>query len=772
MITQVHLKFLRRALTGLFIFIFLPVLAFYLANFFFPFAPQCEYSKIVLDQKGQIIHGYLNSNDKWRMKVKLEELSPDVITAFINKEDKYFYNHPGVNPLAIVRALTNNILRQKKTSGASTITMQVVRMLQPKKRTYLNKITEIFRALQLEINFSKKEIFEMYLSLVPYGGNIEGVKSASLFFFGKSPRQLSIGETTVLTIVPNRPNSLSLTKSKPILLSERNRWLKYFEKEHLFTKSQISDALQEPLSIGYFPINKIAPHLSNRLKNENNMTELHTYIDAQSQRKVAEILKNYSQRLVSVGIYNGAILVVDNTDASVKVYVGSQDFNDPVHGGQVDGIPAVRSPGSTLKPLLYGHAFDKGIITPKMVVNDVPFEVDGYQPENFDKKYNGPVTIETALAYSLNVPAVKILDEMGVQDFVTCLKQFDFKQIAKDQAKLGHSVILGGCGCSLQELTASFCALANEGQYRPLKFMQNEPKPMARQIISKEASFIITQNLTAITRPDLPNNFESTYHVPRIAWKTGTSYGRRDAWAIGYNKSFTVGVWLGNFTNEAVPELVGMEVATPLLFEVFNTVDYNSHVTWYKKPKDLKFRIVCEESGLPPSSLCTKMITDYFMPTVSSNHLCEHKKELLISPDEKYSYCLNCTPQTGYKKKVFDNLSPELITFYIENQIPFKKIPEHNPSCTRLIDLNKLKITSPLGGKEYYLEKGDSPQIQLACQAHNDVNLVYWYINDKFYKRMSPSSKIFFSPSQGKTKISCADDKGRSQDVFIDVMYY
>lgn len=749
-------------------------ITFFITNLLFPFKPVLKYSQIISDDKGVIVHGFLNQDDKWRMKVQLDELSPYLLKAFLNKEDKYFYQHPGINPLAICRALVNNIKKQKKTSGASTITMQVARMLEPKKRTYFNKLIEMYRALQLETSFSKKEIFEMYLSLVPYGSNIEGVKAASYFYYGKSPKQVSLSETTILTIVPNRPNTLALAKSNQYLLQERNRWLRYFKEEHVFSKAQIEDALKEPIGIEYYPVDKIAPHLAIRLHKEySDQVEIKTYIDAQCQRKVAKILKNYSQRLTSVGIHNGAILVINNQDATVKAYVGSQEFTDQLHGGQVDGIPAIRSPGSTLKPLLYAYAFDQGLITPKTVVNDVPYEIEGYQPENFDKKYNGPISIEKALAYSLNIPAVKVLDQLGVNSFIEFLKRLDYNQIRKDEQKLGHSVILGGCGSSLQELTTSFCAIANEGKYRPLRLSKNQVKSQPTQVLSNESAYIITQSLTAITRPDLPNNFENTYHVPRIAWKTGTSYGRRDAWAIGYNKSYTVGVWLGNFTNESVPELVGMEVATPLLFEVFNTIDYNSNVQWYKKPAQLKFRVVCESSGLPPSPNCENITTDYFLPTISTNQTCDHKKEILVSVDEMHSYCVNCAPTSGYKKKIYDNLTPELISYYNDNNIFFQKIPEHFSGCTRLqADKAKIRIVSPVAEKEYLLEHEDPHQIQLACHANNDVKTVYWYINDKFYKSVNPNKKLFFIPTKGKTKISCADDKGRNQDIFIDVNFY
>ena len=260
-------------------------------------------------------------------------------------------------------------------------------------------------------------------------------------------------------------------------------------------------------------------------------------------------------------------------------------------------------------------------------------------------------------------------------------------------------------------------------------------------------------------------------HIPKIAWKTGTSYGRRDAWSIGYNKKYTVATWVGNFNGQGVPELTGAEMATPLLFNIFNSIDYNSENDWFIAPKSVDFRNVCNESGMIPNEFCENPGIDYYLPGVSSTQQCEHLKEVYVSPDEKISYCVSCLPDAGYKKKLYPNYEPDLVSFYETEGIKYTHIPPHNPKCDRIFTDKPPVITSLVDNKEYLIEKAD-PQLLLSCNADNDVKTVYWYINNRFYKSARANEKIFFSPTAGKIKISCSDDKGQNKDINIHVGFY
>lgn len=739
-----------------------------------PFKVQPNYSTLITDSEGKILHAFLNNQDKWRMKTELSEITPTLEKAIIYKEDRWFRWHFGVNPFAVIRAGVRNIFTGRRTSGASTITMQVVRLLNPKNRTYFNKIIEILRAFQLEVHYSKDEILQLYLNLVPYGSNIEGIKSASILYFQKSPDVLSLAEVMALAIIPNRPSSLRLGINNDFILKERNRWLNEFKESQVFHNQDIDDALSEPMNVQRHEAPKLAPHLSLRLKQENpTEANIHSSLIRNKQLTIEKIVQNYVSRLYAMNIHNAAVMVINNQTHQVEAYMGSADFNNPVDGGQVDGVQAIRSPGSTLKPLLYATAFDQGIITPKTTINDVPTNFGGFEPDNFDKLFHGKVTVEFALANSLNIPAVKLLKEITTPILVDKLKKADFQAVKKDASKLGLSLVLGGCGVTLEELTNLFSSFANEGKFQKAKYIvsRSQLTTVSAEITSKESTYLINQILTQITRPDLPNNYAYTYRMPKIAWKTGTSFGKKDAWSIGYNAKYTVGIWIGNFSGEGVPELSGANIATPLLFDIFNTIDYNSSSKWFKSPENIALRKVCAESGDVPNEFCINQITDYYIPSVSKMTQCTHAKYVYVSADEQISFCSHCMPDNGTIRKIFPNHAPELVSWFETKHILYEKLPQHDPKCERVFRENAPQIVYPEGGSEYILDKNDTQKLMLNAQVRNDVKEIYWYINDKLLQKSTPNIPIFFVPESGKIKISCSDDKGRNTDIFVRVRW-
>lgn len=743
---------------------------FLILNFIFPLNVDIKYSTIVTASDSTVLHAYLTKDEKWRMKTELFEITPRLKNSIIFKEDKYFYWHPGINIPSIVRAFFNNVTTGKRTSGASTITMQVVRMLNPKPRTYLNKIEEMFRALQLEFSYSKDEILQLYLNLVPYGGNIEGVKAASILYFGRNPDHLSIAEVTTLAIIPNRPTSLRLGRNNKIIKDERDKWLRRFGEANLFEKSDINDALEEPLNVTRSNAPSSAPHFSRRIKQRYpEQAIIYSTIDFEIQKKAEALAKEYIIGLYHRNIKNAAILIIDNHTREIIAYVGSADFDNNEDGGEVDGIKAIRSPGSTLKPILYGFAIDKGLICPKTTITDVPVNYSGYEPQNYDGDYHGKVSIEYALANSLNVPAVKTLESLGCDEFISELTNAGFKQIKKDRDKLGLSVILGGCGATLEELTTLYTCLADTGAFGGVRWTINQKLPKKKKLLSTGAAYMITEILTGLTRPDLPLQWFNSENLPKVAWKTGTSYGRKDAWSIGYNRNYTIGVWVGNFSGEGVPDMNGAETAAPLLFKVFNAIDYSKEKNWYFMPSELEMRYVCSESGDVPSEFCKNQVMDYFIPLVSSAKKCAHMKYVWVSTDSSISYCSSCLPELGFVKALYTNISPELVSYYDDRMIAYDKIPHHNPDCERVFtDANPL-ITSPVDGTDYYVNKEDSMQVMLRCNAANDVDNVFWYIDGKFLSKAEVTGKVFFSPHEGLVKIACVDDKGRRADIQITV---
>lgn len=761
------------------------VLLFFLMDRITPVHTDVSFAPIIEARDGTVLHAYMAKDQQWRIKARLDEITPELKKAIVFKEDKHFYHHPGINLLAIGRAIINNVFHLKRTSGASTITMQVSRLLDPKPRTYFNKCIEMFRSLQLELHYNKEEILQLYLNLVPYGSNIQGVKAASLLYFNKTPDQLSLAEITALSIIPNRPNSLVMGKDNALIIKERNKWLLRFQQGHLFPQSIINDALQEPLTAHRHNAPNSVPQFALRMRREHpGCLEIRTTLDEKMQRNAENIVTDYVNQLKLHNINNASVLIIDNKTHQALTYIGSSDFADRFHYGQVDGVCALRSPGSTLKPLLYGISFDHGVITPKSVIADVPISIKGYSPENYDRLFRGNVTVEYALSNSLNIPAVKLLDKEGTGNFVSTMYHAGFVSIFQSRKKIGLSLILGGCGVRLDELTTLYASFANDGKYYPLQFTfpysvipgkktQSSDTSTAQgvAILSPSADYMLTRILSELHRPDLPNAFDEAQGIPRIAWKTGTSYGRKDAWSIGYNRRYTIGVWLGNFSGAGVQELSGATTATPLLFRLFNTIDHNAANEWLEPPKKIAFRLVCAETGKVPDDFCHNQVMDYYIPGVSSNEKCDHYKEVWLSADEKYCYCTSCLPPNGYKTKLLPNIPPELASFYDAGSVAYTRLPPHNPACTRVFKGQAPVITSLTNGMTYLVENKEQQKLQLACTAANDVHKVYWYINDKFFAETKANQKMFFSAPSPILKISCTDDKGRNTNIEIKVRF-
>jgi penicillin-binding protein 1C len=761
-------RYAKRTILTIVTFVFL----FLLIDLIFPVHTHIRYSQLILSDDHKLLNASLSSDQQWRMKTGINEVNPLLIRTIIAKEDRWFRYHPGVNPFSLTRALWQNITTGKRVSGASTITMQVIRMLEPRERKVGNKLIECFRALQLEMHHSKNEILELYLNLLPYGGNIQGVKAASFLYFGQEPQALSLAQIVALAIIPNDPNHQRLGINNDRIVKERNLWLEKLSSQGIFSKSTLEDALLEPLTAKRFDAPKQIPHLARMLsKQYPEKPVIQTFIDIRIQDFIENTLSNEIQIYRGMGIGNAAVVLIDNRKHEVVAYVGSAGFMENQFQGQVDGASSLRSPGSALKPFLYALAMDRGLITPKTVLQDIPQNFNGYRPLNYDETFRGRITASQALALSLNVPAVDLANRIGVDLFNEKLSRGGLKWIGERKKTLGLSVILGGCGVTLTELTNLYSCLASGGIKYPLLFTPDEATQTSDTLFSEQATWMINEILTGLKRPDLPNNFDNSVNLPHIAWKTGTSYGRRDAWSFGYNPEYTVGVWVGNFDGSGIPELSGADFATPVLFKIFNFLTYNQKSAWFKRSAGLDFRLVCSESGLPPGELCANLVMDDYIPAVSPNRKCDHLAPVFVDESGSISYCRSCLPVAGYRTDYYPNLSPGLIAFYEEEQIPYRKIPHHNPLCNRIYHNDSPIITSLSDGKEYILYAAAKQQLQLAFTATSDVNIVYWYINDKFLKEASPGQKLFFTPAAGLIKISCSDDKGRNSDIQVKVTF-
>ncbi len=522
-----------------------------------------RYSKILYDKNGEILSVFLNDEEQWH--IKSTDIPKRLKITVINYEDRKFYSHFGVDFLALMRAFVNNF-NSTQRSGASTISMQTIKLWDKKDRTYFNKFNEIIQSFALENAFSKDEILKLYLSNAPYGGNLVGYEAAILFYFDKNPKDLTWAQAALLAILPNQPGLINLEKNKTKLLNKRNKLLAKLYERKLINKDIYELSLKEPLP-NFKPRKNIAPHLALRLLNDDNK-EIFSSIDKKIQLKIEKKAKEFSYTLQQKGIQNLAIILADTKTRKVLAYVGSQDFYDMVNLGQINGNTAKRSVGSTLKPFLYALSIDEGIIAPESILLDVPTFFSNFNPQNANKKYYGIISAREALQRSLNVPFVSLLQDYGYEKFFYKLKTFlNFED--ENYKRYGLSLILGTKELSLEDLVKLYLGLANYGELANLSFIRDENLSGVTRMFSKGSAYLTLEAMKELQRVGLEN-----YNKEKIiSWKTGTSYGRKDAWAIGATPKYTLGVWVGNFNGEANANLYGVSIAGDLLFEILGLLD-------------------------------------------------------------------------------------------------------------------------------------------------------------------------------------------------------
>jgi penicillin-binding protein 1C len=742
-------------------------------NFLYPLPSGKPFSRVIYAEDSTLLSSYLSPDDKWRLMTKTNDVAPELPTAIISKEDKYFYSHPGINPVSIARALFSNVFKLKRVSGASTITMQLARMLEPKERTYSNKLFQMFRAIQLEWHFSKDQILSRYLSYIPMGGNIEGVKAASYLYFGRPPAKLSLAQNMLLVILLNNPENLRPDRFPNRAEKERNKWLRIFGKRNLFSKVSIDDALDEQINGKRLNFKILAPHFCRYILNNYNSDIIISSLNPAIQSKCETLLYNHIQRLKPRQVTNGAIVVIDNNTMQIKAYCGSADYYDFANQGQVDGASAFRSPGSALKPFLYALAMDKGLITPKRQLLDVPTNINGYVPENYDNQFHAQVSAAYALVQSLNIPAIRLLNEYGSKDFRNWLANSgNFSWISKNKDALGLSVILGGCEVNLKELTQFYTIFANDGLLRPLVWdHKNLDTKEGKQLISSSASWLIDDILSNNQRPDIPAYLLDQTELPKVAFKTGTSFGRKDGWAIGVTPRYTIGVWVGNFDGRGAPELSGGEMAVPLLFDLFNSIDSKSNKTWFNKPENVQVRKICRYSGLPVGGLCKLQDDDYYIRHLSSREQCTFEKEIFVSKDERIQYCLHCLPNNGWKKKISIVFPAELYLFLSDKNQNLALPPPHNPSCDAVFNDGGPKILYPVEGFDYLIDEDAPTQIMFQAASDASVTEHYWFLDGKYFCNSPAGKRLFASLKKGIHTVTCMDNLGRSTDRKVKVDY-
>ncbi|HSQ77152.1 MAG TPA: penicillin-binding protein 1C [Bacteroidota bacterium] len=737
----------------------------------FPVPRPRPYSLKIEDRQGRFVHAFRAVDGVWRLKTSPDEIPARLKRILLEKEDRWFYYHPGVNPFSLVRAAMQNISTGERVSGASTITMQLARMLEPKERTIPNKMLEAVRALQLEWIYSKDELLEMYLSMIPLGGNIEGLASASLLYYQTPLERLNIAQLLDLILIPNNPNALRPDRGGDRLLAERRRRASRWIAEGLLTRDDSVTIWSIPASTIRALPPRYAPHFALRvLRQSPDGANVRSTLDLDVQRGVETLLSNHQRPWKQLGVQNGAVVVIDNATGAIRAYAGSEAFGDYEAHGQVDAVMASRSPGSTLKPFLYALQIERGELTPRTALLDTPYDAEGFYAENYDGGYDGMVYADEALQRSLNVPMVRMLKQAGLPDFLQLLDRQGFASLQTQRDRLGLSMILGGCGVRLDELANAFAAFPRGGLWMPLAFLEKETGDTAetRRVFSQATAYLVTHMLSGIERPDLPNNIDYALHLPQVAYKTGTSYGRRDAWCVGYSAEYTVGVWIGNVTNRGNPELVGSRSAAPLLLDIFTSISTPSQTAILPVPSGVRTRKVCARSGRPPGPFCGRLIDDLYADHQSRTASCDICTEFLVSPDGSTTYCASCLGDHPYQTKVFAQYPAELLHFWKTRGVSQAIAPRHNPACPRVFAGEGPAILSPADGMTYYLVSRDQ-QFLLQAGSSVDVRVHRWYVDDRYMGTKQPGEKLFLALAEGRHAITCLDDRGRLSTVTIEV---
>ncbi|WP_397446370.1 peptidoglycan glycosyltransferase PbpC [Pseudomonas chlororaphis] len=543
--------------------------ALWLADRIWPLPlPKDDLARVVLAEDGTPLWRFADANGVWRYPVRTDEVSPYYLDALLTYEDRWFYSHPGVNPMALVRAAWQNLTGGRVLSGGSTLSMQVARLLDPHSRTWHGKLRQLWRTAQLEWHLSKQQILTLYLNRAPFGGTLQGVAAASWAYLGKSPQHLTHAEAALLAVLPQAPSRLRPDRHAARAQAARDKVLQRLAQFQVWPQSAVDEALQEPLLLAPRLEPSLAPLLARRLNRPDSPPLIRTTLDANLQRRLEDLLLGWRARLPEHT--SAAILVVEAQSMAVRAYLGSVDINDARRFGHVDMISAMRSPGSTLKPFLYGMALDAGLIHSESLLQDVPRRYGDYRPGNFSMGFSGAVSASTALATSLNLPAVQLLEAYGPKRFAAEMRIGGMPLTLPALAEPNLALILGGAGSRLEDLVSGYSAFARGGKSASLR-LQPDDELRERPLLSPGSAWIVRRILSGQARPDRDPRAELVQR-PVLAWKTGTSYGFRDAWAIGVGPRYLIGIWIGRPDGTPVPGQFGLASAAPLMLQVHDVL--------------------------------------------------------------------------------------------------------------------------------------------------------------------------------------------------------
>ncbi|AKF80733.1 penicillin-binding protein 1C [Myxococcus fulvus 124B02] len=727
---------------------------------------------------GTPAHVFLAPDERWRIAAPVERIDPAYLRALFALEDKRFYSHPGVDPLAVARAAVLNVARGRRVSGASTLTMQLVRMLEPRPRTFTSKLVESLRAVQLELRLTKQEVLAAYLQFVPYGRNVEGVEAAALAYFGHTAAHLSPAEIATLLAVPQNPNRRFPTpENRERLRSARDDVARRLleadalprgpEEARVPVEQVLADvrASDVPGGLNAFP--REAPHVAVWLRAQRpGQTRLSTTLDGGTQRLVERVMRDAARELKSKGIHNGTAVVVEREQGAVLALVGNFDFFDAEHGGQIVGFATPRSPGSALKPLLYAMGIDQGLTGPEQLVADIPTTYGGYAPRNFDGRFLGLVRLEYALSQSLNMPFVRLLERVGVERFLSALRTSGVASLVPDPGHYGLSAAVGGIELTPMELAGLYVAIAGDGRARPLRLLdEGQPPEAPVEVMSPGAAWLTRKALALRDRPDFPERRRLTGLPARVHWKTGTSFGHRDAWAAGSGPRHTAVVWLGNFNHAPSVHLVGADAAGPVLFDILEGVGPRGRSLPEDEtvvPEDLMRVEVCAYSGHLPTEACTQRKQVHARRSAVPTAVCPYHQRVEVDVATGLSVGPTCSAGRKTESRVFVTW-PATIRRWLEEQ--HRRLPEPPapaPGCEPGGARAAPSIVSPAPGHVALLIPGvpaAQQEVPLEAEASHERALT-WFVDGALLGSARADERVWWTPSVGSHEILVTDDRG------------
>jgi len=741
---------------------------------------------VLESREGVMLGARIADDGQWRFPV-MDSVPYRFEQSILLFEDEYFYNHPGFNPVSMAKALWQNVTTDKRRGG-STITQQVVRLSRKnKKRTYSEKFVETFKATRLEAGYSKKEILTLYSSYAPFGGNVVGLETAAWRYFGIPSHELSWGQSASLAVLPNAPALIFPGRNEAILKQKRDRLLAKLHEKGIIDATSYELALLEKLPGKPFPLPEIAPHLTEKIRREHPGQRVQSTIEISLQQNLNRITKDHHFLLSQNEINNLAVLVLDVNTREVLAYIGNAPASKD-HNNFVDIMNKPRSAGSVLKPFLYAASLDSGELLPNTLVADIPTTVNSYNPQNFDKQFNGAVPASIALSRSLNVPAVRLLQSHGLHRFYNTLQKTNLSTINRSPDHYGLSLILGGAESTLWDLTNAYAGMASTLSYfnrSSSEYRTNEfTSPVIKQgtvaalgattgspeIFNAGAIYHTLASLQKVNRPEGEENWNFFSNSQPIAWKTGTSFGFKDAWAIGVTSKYAIGVWVGNADGEGRPGLTGIQAAAPLLFDVLDVLPKSE---WFAMPYDELIEVsICQKSGHLANSFCDESTMEWIPKDGTRTKACPYHQNVFLNTSRSFQVNSSCYPLAAMKQENWFSLPPVLEYYYAPLHPEYNPLPPFDPACLQDGE-RTMEFVFPKRNEVVILPKdfdGTLNEVIFKLAHRSPETPVHWYLGSEYMGSTETFHEIALAPEPGNYTLTVMDQEGNELKQQIEIV--